>query len=328
MTTSPTHSRALLHTVASLRYEQDLSQREIAKQLQLSTATVSRLIQRARDEGVVRIEISEFVESGALAEELESALKLKRVIIVPSAPESGAMAALAEPVGRMLRDARMGPRSVLGLGWGGTIWEVVQVGLPNCHGITTVPLSGGIPEAAKHFQIGEITRLAAVQTGGTPRFIHAPFLLSDAARTALIKDPVIKKSVELWSRIDVALVGIGRPHGGDRTSGGASMTPDDPRLDRAAGDVLQHYFDINGQMVPWKGQEKMLAISVEQLRRVPLLIGLVASPLKAVSIIGAARSGLINALVTDTRTAARVMDYLSQGKLISANHHRTFIDLD
>ncbi len=322
MTNSAPFSRALLHAVASLHYEQALSQREIAKQLKLSTATVSRLIQRARDEGVVRIEISEFLESGALEEELESALKLKRVIIVPSAPESGAMAALAEPTGRMLRDAKMKPRSVLGLGWGRTIWEVVQVGLPNCHGITTVALSGGIPEAAKHFQIGEIIRLAAVQTGGTPRFIHAPFLLSEAARSALIKDPVIKKSVELWSRIDVALVGIGRPHGGDRTSGAASMTPNDPRLDQAAGDVLQHYFDINGQIVPWKGQEKMLAISLEQLRRIPLLIGLVASPLKAVSIIGAARGGLINALVTDTRTAARVLDCLSEGNATSDNKQR------
>ncbi len=129
MATSSTYSRYRLHTVASLRYEQDLSQREIAEQPQLSTATVSRLIQRARDEGVVRIEISEFVESGALEKELESALTLKRVIVVPSAPESGAMTALAEPTGRMVRDADMRPWSVLGLGWGGTIWEVVQVGL-------------------------------------------------------------------------------------------------------------------------------------------------------------------------------------------------------
>ena len=129
MATSLTYSRSLLHTVASLSYEQDLPQREIAEQLQFSTATVSRLIQRARDEGVVRIEICEFVESGALEKGFEFALTLKRVIVVPNAPEYGAMAALAEPTGQMLRDAKTRPRSVLCPGWGGTIREVVQVGL-------------------------------------------------------------------------------------------------------------------------------------------------------------------------------------------------------
>ncbi len=220
METINTDSRTLLHTVARLHYEQDMSQRDIAKQMELSTATVSRLIRRARDEGIVRIEISEFIEPDSLAEQLAASLNLKQVAIAPTAPEPGAMAALAEPVARLLRNAPLGPGSVLGLGWGRTVWEVLQVGLPTFPGTTTVPLSGGIPEAARHFQIGEFARLAASQIGGNPRFVHAPYLLSDEARHALIKDPAISGSVNLWDRIDVAMVGIGRPHGGDRTSGG------------------------------------------------------------------------------------------------------------
>jgi DNA-binding transcriptional regulator LsrR (DeoR family) len=90
------------------------------------------------------------------------------------------------------------------------------------------------------------------------------------------------------------------------------LTPNDPALDRAAGDVLLRYFDANGRMVPWKDQSKLLAISTEQLRQVPLLIGLAASPLKAVSVIGAARSGLINALATDSRTAMKILDTLKK----------------
>lgn len=307
---TPSDSRALLHTVARLHYEQDMSQRDIARQMQLSTATVSRLIRRARDEGIVRIEISEFVEPDALAATLATALRLKSVAIAPSAAEPGSMAALAEPAGRLLREATLGPGTVLGLGWGRTVWEVLQVGLPNFPGTTTVPLSGGIPEAARHFQIGEFARLAAAHIGGNPKFVHAPYLLGDSARQALLEDPVLRESMALWDRVDAALVGIGRPHGGDRTSGGTAITPDDPALDHAAGDVLLRYFDAKGRMVPWKDQNRLLAIGTEQLKRIPLLIGLVASPLKAVSIIGAARSGLINALATDSRTAMKVLECL------------------
>lgn len=303
--------RTMLQTVARLHYEQDMSQRDIARHLDLSTATVSRMIRRARDEGIVRIEISEHAEPDALAERLRDALGLKRVAIVPSGGEAGSMAALADPVGRLLREAAPGPGSVLGIGWGRTLGEVLQVGLPRCHGVTTVPLSGGIPEAARHFQIGEFARLAAAQIGGNPRFVHAPYLIGAEARAALLRDPVIRDSAELWDRIDIALVGIGRPHGGDRTGGFAAVTPNDPALDHAAGDVLLRYFDANGTIVPWRGQEDLLAISAEQLRRVPLAIGLVASPDKAVSAIGAARSGLVNALATDTRTALRVLTILT-----------------
>lgn len=305
-------SRALLYTVARLHYEQDLSQRDIARQMAISTATVSRLIRRAREEGIVRIEIGEYVEPDTLADRLAEALKLRRVSIAPSAPEPGTMAALAHPVGRLLKEARLGPRSVLGLGWGRTVWDVLQVGLPQCHGTTTVPLSGGIPEAARQFQIGEFVRLAADQIGGTPKFIHVPYRLADETRRALAKDPVIREGVELWGRIDVAIVGIGRPHGSDRTNGGAALTPNDPAIDHAVGDVLLRYFDAGGRVVKWKGEEKVFAISTEQLRQVPLLIGVAVSPAKAVSIIGAARSGLINALATDSRTAMKILEHLGE----------------
>ncbi|MBN9023752.1 MAG: MarR family transcriptional regulator, partial [Rhizobiales bacterium] len=181
-------SRTLLFTVARLHYEKDLSQREIAAQLKISAATVSRLLRRAREEGIVRIEIGAFTGTEDLAAELADVLGLAHVAIAQSAPAGGSLAAIAGPVGTLLREAQLGARSVLGLGWGRTVWEIIQVGLPRLHGVTTVPLCGGIPEAAPYFQIGEMTRLAAAQLGGTPRFLHVPYLLAETARAALAAD--------------------------------------------------------------------------------------------------------------------------------------------
>lgn len=309
---SPT-SRTLLFTVARLHYEKDLSQREIAAQLKISTATVSRLIRRARDEGIVRIEIGEFIGTEDLAEELRTVLGLERVAIAQSAPAAGSMAAIADPVGALLREADLKSGSVLGLGWGRTVWEVIQVGLPRVHGVTTVPLCGGIPEAAPYFQIGEMTRLAAAQLGGTPRFLHVPYLLSAPARKALAADPRIRDALGLWDRLDAVLVGVGRPHGGVHASGDASVTPKDPRIDHAAGDVLLRYFDSAGRRVHWEEESSLFAIEPERLLKVPLRIGAAVSQAKAISIVGAARSGLINALATDTSTAAHVLQLARSG---------------
>lgn len=313
MDSDPPSSRSLLFTVARLHYENDLSQRQIAEQMKISTATVSRLLKRARDEGIVRIEIGEFVGTGDLEAELCEVLGLVRVAIAPSAPGPGSGSAIADPVGTLLREANLGARSVLGIGWGRMVWDVIQVGLPRIHGVTTVPLCGGIPEAAPYFQIGEITRLAAAQLGGTPRFLHVPYLLSEPARKALAADARIHETLELWDRLDAVLVGIGRPHGGTHSLGHASVTPKDPVIDHAVGDVLLRYFDSAGRRVHWQDESSLFAIEPDQIRKAPLRIGAAVSQAKAISILGAARSGLINALATDTRTATQVLQLARTG---------------
>lgn len=321
-------SRTLLFTVARLHYDKDLSQREIAAQLKISAATVSRLIRRAREEGIVRIEIGEFVGTDELAAELCEVLGLAHVAIAPSAPAAGSMAAIASPVGALLREAKLGARSVLGLGWGRTVWEVIQVGLPRIHGVTTVPLCGGIPEAAPYFQIGEMTRLAAAQLGGTPRFLHVPYLLAEKARTALAADPRIRETLALWDRLDAVIVGVGRPHGGAHSSGDASVTPKDPRIDHAVGDVLLRYFDSAGRRVHWEEEASLFAIDPKRLMKVPLRIGAAVSQAKAISIIGAARSKLINALATDTSTATHVLQLARDQPEVRAEEPRSGTTLD
>ena len=52
----------------------------------------------------------------------------------------------------------------------------------------------------------------------------------------------------------------------------------------------------------------MIAASVAQLRKVGLSIGVAATVEKAAGIVAAVRSGMINALVTDTTTALAVLE--------------------
>ncbi len=51
----------------------------------------------------------------------------------------------------------------------------------------------------------------------------------------------------------------------------------------------------------------MIAMSADQLRRTPLVVGVALGEAKAAAILGAARSGLISALATDARTAEAVL---------------------
>lgn len=295
----------MLHAVAKLHYEAELSQIDIARRLGLSAATISRLLQRARTEGVVRIEIPDLAVPGELAERLKAKLGLKAAAVI-EAPPGGAADALAAPAAELLRQAGLKAGSVLAIGWGRAVRAVVEGSLPAIPGVVTVAATGGMQQAAQHFQVNEFVRLAAERLGGTPRFIHAPYLPSPAARAALIAEPAVAEGVALWDRVEAAVVGIGpapAPHAPDA----GPETPDAGALNAAAGDVIRHYFDREGRLADWEGERRMIAMSAAQLRRAPLVIGVAAGESKALAILGAARAGLISALATDIHTAEAVL---------------------
>lgn len=296
----PAGIRALLHSVARMHYISGMSQVDIAKRIGASTATVSRLLQRARTEGIVRIEIADLVSADELAAALvhDLGLRAARVVEAPA----NALSSLAGPVGELVAEAGPGAGSVVAIGWGRAIRSVLDAGLPSVPGVRTVSATGGMQQHLPHFQVNEFVRLAAEQMGGTPHFIHAPYLPSAATREAFLADPTIAESVALWDSIDVALVGIGLPHAKNSPEASAA-TPDEQALVNAAGDVVRHYFDAEGRPIAWEGEARMIAASPAQLRRARLVIGIAAGPEKTEAILGAVRAGFVTALVTDVRTA-------------------------
>ena len=300
----------MLHAVAKMHYIGDMSQVQIAKQLGLSTATISRLLQRARAEGIVRIEVRDVLAPDELGAELARKLGLAQVEVV-DAPVSGALPALAAPLSRMLAAAELRAGNVLMIGWGRTVSAVIETGLPPMPGVLVVPSTGGMQQHAQHFQSNEFSRRAAEVTGGVPNFIHAPYLPDPEVLDLFLADSSVQTSVGLWDRIDAAVVGIGQPHGLERP---ASSPPSqvDADLADAMGDVVRHYFDRDGQILGWRGEGRMIAVSVQQLRATRLVIGLAVGEAKVPSIIGAARAKLVTALVTDTRTAEAVLDALGR----------------
>ncbi len=247
----------------------------------------------------MRIEVRDLSAPDELADRVAASLSLKTVAVV-EATGAGALASLAVPVGEMLRDAELGEGSVLAIGWGRAVRAVIEAGLPEAAGAITVSATGGMQQHQPHFQVNEFVRLAAVQLGGTPRFVYAPYLPAAAARKAFLSDPAIADSIALWDRVDVALVGIGMP--------GASATTEVTHHPEAVGDVMRHYFDAEGTLLDRGTENRMISMSVDQLRRTPLVIGVAVGEAKAAAIRGAAKAKLISALVTDVRTAEKLLE--------------------
>ena len=285
-----------------------MSQVEIARKLGVSTATVSRLLQRARALGIVKIQVMDLALPEQITEQLTVALRLRRAAVIDT-PSTGVLDALAAPLGGLLEEEGLSKGSVIGIGWGRAVRAVIQAGLPRIPDVHAVALNGGLQQSARHFQINEFVRQAAEQLGGTAHFLHAPYLSSIELRDAFLSDPLVSETTRLWDKLDCAIVGIGLPHAINPPEASAA-TLNEQAIGGAVGDVIRHYFDVSGNLLPWAGEERMIAASVDQLRSVRLCVGVAATVEKAPGIIGAARSGMINALVTDTSTALAILEML------------------
>ncbi|MFP5020878.1 sugar-binding transcriptional regulator [Pseudonocardia phyllosphaerae] len=311
----------LMHRAARLYYVDDLNQAEIAARLSVSRPTVSRLLAEARRVGIVQITVHDpesLVTGGVDPGELAAALGLDRVWLAPQHPgtRSGGPdvgTRLAEPVGEALREAGLRSGDVLLVSSGRTLWELSRAALPAFGGCAIVPTVGGVSEPEAWHQTNEITRALAERVRGRPHFLFAQAMPSEAMRATLVEDPEFRRVTGFWAEAAAALVGIGAPPA-QRDSISTSVPLDDTGLRAAVGDVCLNFYREDGGEVTFPGADRMVRIAPEQLRRVPRTIGVAVGEEKVPSIVGGARAGLFNRLVTDAPTAQALLESLGAGQ--------------
>jgi DNA-binding transcriptional regulator LsrR (DeoR family) len=309
----------LLVTAAVMYYEQDASQQEIAERLGVSRATVSRFLSRARELGIVRIEVVPPRVDPDLALRLRERLGLRGVHIAPGrADEAEPGPVLAEPFGAALDEADLRAGDVVLVSWGRQVNSVSRHVRRSHPGVVVAPAMGGNASDRPWFQPNEIARTFALALGAQPRFLNAPALTSRTLAEPLREAPEIKAVTDLWDQAKVAVVGVGAWPKPDSSYAAAGFPVDDPALRSAAGDVAGWSFTIEGRLVPNPDDRELIGVTAEQLRRIPYVICLAGSPTKARAAVGAARAGLINVLVTDASTARAIDAFLSSERVSEA----------
>jgi DNA-binding transcriptional regulator LsrR (DeoR family) len=304
-------SNELLMTAAILYYKQDRSQEQIAQELGVSRATVSRFLARARESGIVRIEIAPRAVDHELAPTVAARLGLQRVHIAAGvADPADPGPVLSAPFRDALAATGLRAGDTLLVSWGRAVYSVARAGLLPIRGVVVTPALGGSDGDRPWFQPNEVARLWAAALDGVPRFLHAPAIVSPPLLRSLLGEPGIRSTLRLWATASAAVVGIGAWPKPDSSFAAAGFPTDDPALVDAAGDVAGRSFREDGTLVTYADQRRLLAVTHHRLRRIPHVIGLAAGPDKAKAVVGAARARVINTLVTDAATARAVVDRL------------------
>lgn len=297
-------SPELLYRAARLYYLEDATQAEVATALGTSRPTVSRLLAEARATGIVHIEVREpaGVPTAELEAALVEALGLRRAYVTPSASGVALGTVLAPRVASALEDADLAPGDALLVSSGASVYAVAQQPLPSFPGILLAPTVGGVDEPEAYYQTNEITRSLAVKVHGSPVLLYAPAMPSAALYPVLLDDSLIQRVTSLWHSAKAALLGIGAPPR-TRSSLPSFLPTNLPAIDGAIGDICARPFDGEGRPIEFPGVERLVAMELDALRRVPHSIALAVGAAKVPAIRVAARAGYINTLVTDAPTA-------------------------
>lgn len=307
----------LLYAAARLYYEDDATQAEVAEKLGTSRATVSRLLAEAKRQGIVRIEVVPPAEarSGDLADRVARALGLESVYLSAALPAPGPGRsvidvmgrALAPAVGRALGEAGLLPGDVLLVSSGRTVYEVAQHDLTPLPGVVVAPTVGGNDQPEEWYQTNEITRLVANRVGGRANYLFAPALPGPELYQSLLNDPSIQRVLQHWPTARCALMGVGAPPL-TRSDIPRFVPTGSTSLRAAVGDVCSRFYDRAGDQVEFEGSERLIALTLEALRHIPVTIAVAVGKDKLDAITAGARGGYFKQLVTDATTGQALLD--------------------
>ncbi len=306
--------RDLKIQVAKMYYIEGLSQEEISQKIHMSRPSISRMLQACIKEGIVQIKIDDVSSFGKeLGRKIVETYGINEAIVVP---QSYSVEADKDKVGQtaaLYIESIMTSGMLIGLSWGTTIFSIVKNIKPNSFlKADVIQLVGGTGNKTNDTDANMMAHNLAKALNGDSYILQAPFMVqSKILRDLLMEEPHIKNHFQKIKSIDIAVIGLGstKPELSAQFRSGHINIEDSEKLinEGAVGDICGSYIDINGHLCHSTLNDKMMAISLDDLKRIPHVIGVAAGEKKADVILGALRGRYIDVLITDEKAAQSVL---------------------
>lgn len=320
---APRDPQTLL-AAARLYYVENRSQADIAAELGTSRSNVSRMLTEAQRQGIVEIRIVDpSGRSPQLERELATMFGLSdvRVALRGVGSSTKVEAQVGAQAAQLLLD-RVKDSMTVALSWGHALQSMVYAATADHdYAVTLVQLVGGLSSVAHEISGAELVRELAVRLGASYRLLHAPAALgSSVARAALMAEPSISSALGDARQADIAFVGVGTPGHGSSAAVLASLglTPEEEKAfwdAEPVGDVAARYYNASGQPIHGVVEDRIVAVTLEELARIPNVVGVAHGRAKTPGVLGALRGHLVDSLVCD-ETLARSL--ISEGRALAA----------
>ena len=301
----------LTATVARRYYLEGATKSDIAAELGLSRFKVARLLDQARADGVVRIEIH---SPGQI--DLDSSVRLcaaydlRHCVIIdgPEDDEELLRRNLGRAAAELLTEI-VEPDDVLGLSWARSLMAM-RASLTRLARCDVVQLTGALSLPKDESPI-ELVRDVARSSTGQAFFYYAPMILPDAATAGVLRtQPEVARAIGRFPDVTKAVVGVGAWRAGQSTVADALSEQERRELyDLGVRSELSGVqLDAEGNPLTTSLSGRLIGIDAEHLHKVPEIIGLVYGAPKADAVHAALKGGFLTSVVTHTAMARELLE--------------------
>ena len=297
-------------SVAELYYLQDMKQSDIAKKLGVARSTISMLLTQAKDMGIVKIDVC---DPYSLDEEHSAEFKEKYGVdkcytVSTSLKDSEDITDLIASRAGELFEEYLTDNLTVGIAWGMGCYKFISNFKDNkkFSNIEIVPMLGGIDLSCYMHPQNEMIRQLADKLGGHANYIYAPLWSeSKEEREMYMNTTAMKRLIEQWKKVDVAVLGIGTDPAHNKLflSNEVEYTSDIG----LCGDICGRFFDDDGNFPSNEYNDRIVGIDIESLKNIPEVIAIAGGDFKKRSIMGALKAGIITTFITDSNTAKAML---------------------
>jgi DNA-binding transcriptional regulator LsrR (DeoR family) len=292
---------------AELYYIYHLTQEQIAKRIGVSRPWVSKLLQRAEDAGIVRIDVSTF-SSGItdVEEQLKERFNIRSAKVIKPMPDGQTLPQCALAAAHYVISI-LESDSCISLAWGKTLAAMVDAFIPmNMPNVMVVPLVGGLG-ANPTVLSNQLAANLAQSMGAKCSLLHVPaFVGGKEEKQLLMNNPIIHKTIELSEHADIAIFGIGALHYSTIVREGYISRDIIAELENAGavGDIALHFIDMQGRLIEHPISDQIVSGDIKKTRsNAKHTIGIAIGDAKVPVILAALNGRWLDALITDLPTA-------------------------
>lgn len=308
----------LLVKIASLFYESNKTQTQIAKELGISRPTIAAMLTEAREKEIVQIIISHPNELTAEKEKfLHKLFPCTQILVAP--PSNGSPKESVGLIGAKLLKNLFPTVNSVGVGWGTTLAEVVKAFTTTETGeISFVPLIGGMINSDAQYHSNHLvsTLASKLKNKAKAEYLYAPALADNIEIKQYFEDNnLVKEIMEKAKNVDLAIIGIGNPIINSNYQEHGHITQKEItelKNKNAIGDILTSFFTSEGKVIDSNISRRMIGLSINDLEQIDTVIAVASGKEKAQSVLVTLESKLIDYLVIDDALANALVNLSSE----------------
>lgn len=297
---------SLIVKTAWYYYIENMTQQKISEKLGISRMKVIKLLDKARQTGVIQFKISPERSQQLMTEQkLTTKWNLKDCFVVPTPQDGGNLNETIARAAAMYMGDRLTENMFINMGYGDTPSRVLNhLATMAQTPISVVSLTGGVSYYLPNIQSNIFNARLYLYP--------APLLVSSREMCkAMRNEPPMEEIARMVRLATMTVVGIGAMDDNATIISNGILNQNDflyLSMQGAVGDILTHFIDKEGSPIHSDIEERVFSTHLDTLKSLHNVIGISGGPQKTEAIRAALKGGYLDVLITDEDTAVRLID--------------------